>query len=132
MAPLTKYVTEPEVAPKVQIPASDTTVQLSVIETGGRIDLQAIFLIVPEVGGMDRLVFPSYSFLIDHPSGKKVLFDLSVKKDWENIAPHIYDSLMRANGKVDIPKNVIDVLNENGVKGEDIDSIIWSHYHFDQ
>jgi hypothetical protein len=56
-------------------------VQVSVIEPGGRIDLQAILLIVPEVGDMKRLIFPSYSFLIEHSSGRKILFDLSVKKN---------------------------------------------------
>jgi hypothetical protein len=107
-------------------------VQVSVIESGGWIDLQAILLIVPEVGDMKPLIFPSYSFLIEHRSGRKILFDLSVKKDWHNIAPHICNSLLQANGKVNVLNNVIDVLIEHGVQGKDIDTIVWSHYHFDQ
>jgi glyoxylase-like metal-dependent hydrolase (beta-lactamase superfamily II) len=32
---------------------------------------------------------------------------------------------------VNVPNNVIDVLTEHGVQGKDIDTIVWSHHHFD-
>ncbi|RDL36677.1 uncharacterized protein BP5553_06029 [Venustampulla echinocandica] len=68
---------------------------------------------------------PDFSFLIRHPSGKSVLFDLRMRKvsqvhsaEYPIIAPHV-------------PKDVYDLLIEGPVHPEDIDVVILSHLHFD-
>ncbi|KAJ5606805.1 hypothetical protein N7537_003424, partial [Penicillium hordei] len=54
---------------------------------GARLDLPAEQFLSPNIDGHERLRIPSYSFLITHPSKGRVLFDLSLRKDFQNLAP---------------------------------------------
>lgn len=61
-----------------------------------------------------------------------MLFDLGVRKDWETeFAPRIRDRITGGGWKVTVEKNVREILESNGVKGEEIDAIVWSHWHWD-
>ncbi|KAH8819109.1 beta-lactamase-like protein [Xylogone sp. PMI_703] len=106
---------------------SINTVKVSILPTG--------WLILP-----DTWIFsdgkpgvkhwsPDYSFLVRHPSGKNLLFDLGMRKDLENnplaiqsdyhiISPHV-------------PRDAYDLLLEGPVHPEQIDAVILSHLHFD-
>ncbi|KAL2862471.1 MBL fold metallo-hydrolase [Aspergillus lucknowensis] len=77
------------------------------------------------------LTAPSYSFIIEHPSGRKILFDLALRKDWSNLPPATGGFLRTLGWKVDAPKNVSDILQDHGTSLADIDAVIWSHHHFD-
>lgn len=103
------------------------------VRSGARLDLPAEQFITPKIPGYDRLAVPSYSFLITHPSGQRLLFDLSLRKDFQNLAPPFRDLCTdpESDWKVYAPHSVSDVLVENGVPLEEINAIIWSHYHFD-
>ena len=80
----------------------------------------------PEIKGFEALDCPAYSFLIEHPpSGRKILWDLGVRKDWENFAPRIQKRIRDGGWQVTVEKGVAELLEEGGVKPEDIDSIIW-------
>lgn len=35
-------------------------------------------------------------------------------------------------GKVDVKKDIREILEEHGVSGSEIEAVIWSHWHFDQ
>jgi glyoxylase-like metal-dependent hydrolase (beta-lactamase superfamily II) len=65
-----------------------------------------------------------------------VLFDLGVRRDWENYAPSIVD-LIDKTTRVHTQQNVADILDSaEGVSGpiarsKDIEAVIWSHHHFD-
>jgi len=72
--------------------------------------------------------FPAFAFLIEHPSKRKVLFDLGVRKDFENYSPGIAKRI--ADWNITVEKDVREQLEENGVSGDDIESIIWSHWHW--
>ncbi|KAL9612333.1 MAG: hypothetical protein Q9167_003066 [Letrouitia subvulpina] len=75
---------------------------------------------------------PAYSFLIEHPGdGRKLLFDLGVRKDWENLSPSIVKHIKAWNAKVSVEKGVAEILEEGGVNPQEIEAIIWSHYHWD-
>ncbi|KAL4899194.1 hypothetical protein BDW74DRAFT_189460 [Aspergillus multicolor] len=117
----------------LNIPTSTHTVSVSVIDPGVRLDLPASWFIEPEIKGHERLIVPAYSFLITHPSGQKLLFDLSVRKDFENLAPELASLLTDPSSPATLtaPHNVSDVLVENGVRLDEINAIIWSHFHFD-
>ena len=74
-----------------------------------------------------------YCFLISN--GKRhVVFDLGVRRDWENYSPSTV-SLIRRTTTVETEKNVSEILDHdvNGVhvKSKDIEAVIWSHPHFD-
>ncbi|GKZ49505.1 hypothetical protein AbraIFM66951_002074 [Aspergillus brasiliensis] len=117
----------------LNLPFSTETVSVFLIDTGARLDLPAEQFMTPRIPGYDRLAVPSYSFLITHPSGQKLLFDLSLRKDYQNLAPPFRNLCTDPDSgwKVYSPQNVGDVLVENDVPLEEINAIIWSHDHFD-
>lgn len=111
--------------PLTYVPAViDTTSWISALRT--------TLFFEPPIKGYEELSVPSYSFLIEHPSGRKLLFDLGIRKDWENLSPTIL-GLMEKLGpaKAEVKKDVREQLEEHGVSGSSIEGIIWSHWHFD-
>lgn len=76
-----------------------------------------------------RHPYPDYSFLITHPSGKNILFDLGLRKDLENVPKLLQGAYPIIEPKV--PEDAYDILNKGHIKPENIDSIIFSHIHFD-
>ncbi|CAK7222655.1 hypothetical protein SBRCBS47491_004933 [Sporothrix bragantina] len=87
----------------------------------------------PPVPGTDSWVSPSpsLSFLLEHPSGRKLVWDLGIRKDYENYAPSIANYIPTTGYKFEDLRNVADILEENGVKTSEIEAIIWSHWHWD-
>ncbi|KAJ9664946.1 hypothetical protein H2201_004998 [Coniosporium apollinis] len=125
------FLVAPKALPALNIPASSSTVSVSVIDSTTRLDFPISLLLQPHIKGHDRLICPSYSFLIQHPDGKTLLFDLGMRKDWENLAPRIVKRIRTEDWTVKAEKNVADILQENGFKLKDISAIIWSHHHWD-
>lgn len=79
------------------------------------------------LGGFEIGVLPAYSFLIEHPpSGRKLVFDLGTRKDWENMAPFIVKWLEKQDCKVSVEKDVYDILEENGGKPDGVEAVFWS------
>lgn len=84
--------------------------------------------------GHESLLGPSISFLIHHrPTDKRVLFDLGSRKDWKNLPPAVLNIITSPGWDIEVTKDVREILTENGVdvEGGAIDSIIWSHWHYD-
>ncbi|OJJ81314.1 MBL fold metallo-hydrolase [Aspergillus glaucus CBS 516.65] len=86
----------------------------------------------PPVPGMETHPSnPSFSFLLEHPSGRKVVFDLGIRKDYLNYAPKIAEYIPTTKYKIEVTKNVVDILEEDGIKAGDVEAVIWSHWHWD-
>lgn len=90
----------------------------------------------PPLEGFAGLNAPVYCFLITH-GDTQVVFDLGVRSDWENYAPHIV-SLIKATTTVTRGKDVAAILDAEAdssgivnVRSSDIRAVIWSHNHFD-
>lgn len=86
------------------------------------------------IKGHEELEAPSFAFLIEHPTGRKLVFDLGVRKDYHNMAP-VWVKLQASMGeasKVSVKQGVREILEAHGVSGSDIEAVIWSHWHFDQ
>ena len=119
----------PPAPPPLNIPDSESTVQVHIINTTTRIrGIAPSLFLEPEIKGFDREVFdlPAYSFLIQHAgSGHKFLFDLGARTDWENLAPTVVDRIKRRKWHVEVEKGVADILEEGGVGRADINAIIW-------
>lgn len=80
----------------------------------------------PPLDGMKYMpTLPSWSFLIEHSSGQKALFDLGVPKDWHSLAPSVVDPLESRGWDITVDKEVIDILQEDGIAADQINSIIW-------
>lgn len=87
----------------------------------------------PTYKGQEVLSGPTYAFFIEHPSGQRVLFDLGIRKDWENYPPRLVNHFKDKGWDVGAKKNTSEILQENGVDVEAgaIDAVIWSHHHWD-
>lgn len=119
-------------APDLHIPSSSTSVSVRIIDTTSHISGIPLALFVqPEIKGFTAISCPAYSFLIEHPSGRKLLFDLGVRKDAENLAPRIVDRIKGGGWEVTVKQGIREQLEANGVRGKDIEAIIWSHWHWD-
>lgn len=93
----------------------------------------------PEIKGLDGIDAPSFGFLISHEKHgqtQHVLFDLAVRKDWENYSPAIVKMITQLT-RVRVDNDIAEILDSNTntdecpVRSDDIDAIIWSHHHFD-
>ncbi|KAK5686644.1 hypothetical protein LTS10_002767 [Elasticomyces elasticus] len=86
------------------------------------------------IKGFDRFRAGTYSMLIEHPSGRKLLYDLGCRKDWQNLAPATNVNKMVDAGVIQeltVEKNGSEILVEGGVDLGSIEGVIWSHFHFD-
>lgn len=80
----------------------------------------------PPLKGLEYLPpLPSWSFLIEHPSGKKLLYDLGVAKTWREFPPAAAGHIESLGWEVKVEKEVVDVLTEYGIDAGEIDAVIW-------
>ncbi|KAL3420450.1 metallo-beta-lactamase superfamily protein [Phlyctema vagabunda] len=116
--------------PDLQIPPSNSHVQVSIIDTTSKIaGFPMSILVYPEIKGHDMLVCPSYAFYIKHPSGRSILFDFGIRKDWQNLVPRIAQNV--AEWKVSVEKDGKEILEEHSIDTDRIEALIWSHQHWD-
>ncbi|KAI4125872.1 MAG: hypothetical protein LQ338_004037 [Usnochroma carphineum] len=117
----------------ISIPTSTSTVDVHIINSTARLKgIPLKMFMEPQIKGHDFLDCPAFSFLIEHPkTGKKLLFDLGVRKDWENLAAKISKHIKDLGVSVTVEKGVADILKDGGVDPQSINAIIWSHYHWD-
>lgn len=73
----------------------------------------------------------AWCFLIEHPSGRKLVYDLGTRKDYQNLAPALGLQQMLESGfakEFKVEKNMSEILVDGGLKLEGIEGIIWSHW----
>lgn len=85
----------------------------------------------PDYAGHPNLTGPSFSFLIEHPGGKKILFDLGVRHGWQKLPS--YPKFRRQAWGIMVQKDVSRVLEEANfdVVNGSISAIVLSHHHWD-
>ena len=84
-------------APHLNIPSSDSTCKIFIIDTTCRVKVPVPIMMMPYIAGHDLLDCPSHSFLIENVAlGRRVLFDLGVRKDWRNLAPSVLNTIKHA------------------------------------
>ncbi|KAL8702956.1 MAG: hypothetical protein Q9201_003860 [Fulgogasparrea decipioides] len=120
-------------AAELSIPESLSTVDVHIIDSTSRISgIPTETFMEPKVKGYNNIDCPAFSFLIEHPkSSERVLFDLGVRKDWENLSASISKRLKDRGWSVTVEKGVAAILKDNGVEPKSISAIIWSHFHWD-
>lgn len=109
------------------MPSGDQSVQVRIIDSTTRINnLKLAFLMEPAMEGMEYMLpLPAWSFLVEHPSGQKILYDLGVPKYLDSFSPAICEHLEQQGWKVDVKEEVIDILDRNGIASNEISAIIW-------
>lgn len=113
--------------PPLNIPDSKSVINLHIINSTSRIkSLPFSVFVTPPYKGLDYLDCPAFTFLIEHASsGRKLLFDLGVRKDWENLPAVIVKRIKDGGWKVTVEKNVAEILQAGGVDPKDIEAIVW-------
>ena len=112
--------------PNLHIPSSNATVQISIINTTSHItNISTDHFLLPKISGYEFIDCPAFSFLIEHYSGRKLLFDLGVRKDWENFAPTLYDKIKNSSWKITVEKDVREVLESKSIDPSEISAIVW-------
>jgi hypothetical protein len=80
----------------------------------------------PAVPGVTQFPsVPSFSFLLEHASGRKLVFDLGIRKDYQNYAPSVANYIPTTKYDLRIKDNVVDILEEGGIGGSEIEAVIW-------
>ncbi|KAI9713120.1 MAG: hypothetical protein M1820_001105 [Bogoriella megaspora] len=116
----------------IEVPESKSTVTVKIVDTGCRVHLPPSRFVTPSIAGHDDLACPAYSFFIENESlGRKIIFDLGVKKDWEELPGPLLDNMKGAGLQIDRGRDVYEVLEESNIDLRSIEALIWSHHHFD-
>ncbi|KAH8433317.1 uncharacterized protein LDX57_010956 [Aspergillus melleus] len=111
----------------LELPQSNNTVEVFLVDSGARLEFPAQQFMQPGIRGYNRLTVPSYSFLITHSSGQRILFNLSTQTDFHNPTPRFAEpctNTASSGWKISSPRSVSNVLIENGVPLTEINAII--------
>jgi hypothetical protein len=109
-----------------EVPAGDVAVTVRLINPVNFGPAIISRFMVPPVPGFEKKKpGPVLTFLLEHPSGKKLLFDLGIRKDFQNYAPTIANYIPTTKYNIEVTQNVVDILEENGIPGSSIDGVIW-------
>lgn len=82
----------------------------------------------PAVPGLDTFATsPSLCFLLEHSDGRKIVWDLGIRKDYGSYSPEIARYIPTTKYDIDVDKNVVEILQEHGVNPQDIDAVIWRY-----
>lgn len=112
--------------PDLHLPPSSNTVNVRIIDTTSRIACKADFFLSPNLGDLQDMEVNAFSFLIENPrNGQKLVFDLGVRKDWENLAAPMVKRLLKQGFQMNVEKGVSEILQEENVSLKDINAVIW-------
>ncbi len=122
---------QPKALPSLNFPKSESTVDVSIINTTTDIVVPASAFVQPVAKGHETMNMPTFAFLVKHKQlGKNIMFDLGCRKDWWNFAPAAYNSIKNGIPGLNISKNINEILEEGEEDVGTIDGIVWSHWHW--
>ncbi|KAJ7696460.1 beta-lactamase-like protein [Mycena rosella] len=115
------------------IPPSNATVDIRVLNVGNlTLGGTAHAFISPVLPGEETLTGPMFAFLVEHNETQtRIMFDLGIRKDPLNLAPGIASLFSSGLFTVEGSKDITDLLQDGGIPLTSIDTVIWSHAHFD-
>lgn len=113
-------------ATPVKLPGGDVAITVKLINAANFGPAQLHRFMAPQIPGLTTFkTSPSLCFLLQHPSGRNLVWDLGIRKDYNNYAPSITEYLPTTGYDIQVQKNVIDILGEGGVKGDNVEAVIW-------
>ncbi|KAJ7646950.1 beta-lactamase-like protein [Roridomyces roridus] len=87
---------------------------------------------LPVLPGRETITAPMYAFLVEHQAtGKRVMFDLGIRKDPSNLAPSLGAAFVSGAYQLNQTRDILQQLQDGGITLASIDTVIWSHSHFD-
>ncbi|OQU99725.1 hypothetical protein CLAIMM_05317 [Cladophialophora immunda] len=119
-------------ASAIDFPPSQTAVRVRLVDTTALMTVRAESFVKPVQPGHELLNLTCVAFLIEHgPSGRRVMFDLGVRKDFWNYAAVLQKRIGTVIPSLRVDRDVTEILAEKGVPLDSISSVVWSHYHWD-
>jgi len=110
----------------VNIPEGQTIVKVTVIDTGARITGPISFFVDPPLLEGIEQAAPAYVFLVEHEnSGRRILFDLGIRKDFEEYPPAVKAYHKAFEFKTG--EEVFDILRDRGIDLNTIEAIVWRY-----
>lgn len=112
----------------IDAPDGQSTVKVSVIDTGARISGPMNFFVEPPLLEQENgdLSAPAFVFLVEHEkSDRRILFDLGIRKKHEEYAPAV--RAYHAAFEVEAGEEVFDILPRHGVDLNAIEAIVWRY-----
>ncbi|KAI4085914.1 MAG: hypothetical protein LQ344_008009 [Seirophora lacunosa] len=99
--------------PSLNLPESDSTVEVSIVNTTTEIVVPAWTIVQPVIKGHETMNMPTFAFLIKNKKlGKSIMFDLGCRKDWWNFAPAAHNVIKNGIPGLNVPKNINEVLED--------------------
>jgi glyoxylase-like metal-dependent hydrolase (beta-lactamase superfamily II) len=81
-------------------------------------------------GVQGAVTVPSLAFLVRHTtSGKSIVFDLGIRRDWEQYPPLVAE-LLKDRFTTDVPQTVVESLEKGGFDISSLDYVVYSHLHW--
>ncbi|KAJ7258722.1 beta-lactamase-like protein [Mycena haematopus] len=115
------------------IPASSATVNVRVFNVANfTLFGEAHAFVAPVVPGHESITVPMLAFLVEHKqSNTRLMFDLGIRKDPQNTPPIISVPFAAGIAQLEPYKDIATLLQEGGINLTSINTVIWSHAHFD-
>ncbi|KAJ7118808.1 hypothetical protein C8R44DRAFT_625159 [Mycena epipterygia] len=119
-------------ATKLAVPPSDATVDVKAFNVANFTAALASVLVQPILPGHETIKLPLHAFLVEHgPSKKRLMFDLGMRRDPLNFPPSVSSLFQSGMYSADPFADITVLLEEGGIPLNSIETIIWSHSHFD-
>ncbi|KAB8576218.1 hypothetical protein FH972_025746 [Carpinus fangiana] len=123
--------------PKATSPLATCTVRI--ISPNRVLGVPASAFLTPDITGSTTYSdTPCLSFLIEHvpeleasKSPRRILFDLGISKDLTMLHPSIQQAVVDMGISIDTPRDMVEILSDDRIRAENIESVIFSHHHFD-
>ena len=103
------------------VPMSNATARVRMVNTTGVMLVNSAPFIQPVQKGHQTLSLYVAAFLIDHvASGRKIMFDLGVRKDYWNLPASLQKRLGTVIPGLRVDKDTTDILQEQGIALDEI------------
>lgn len=116
----------------LSLPSRSKTVEVQIIDAAQMTGIPTGIFFEPRIKGWDSFNGHCYCFLITHTDRtgekKRVIWDLGLPKDWENLAPGVVEIIHKWNDltgfTIKVDKDVSETLSGNGVDLRGIEAVI--------
>lgn len=111
---------------KLELPAGETSVIVKLINPVNFGPAQIHRFMAPPVPDLETFpTSPSLCFLLEHPTGRRLVWDLGIRKDYHNYSPSIAQYLPTTKYDIQVEKSVADILEDHGVSRSSVEAVVW-------
>lgn len=111
---------------EIELPQGETSITVKLINPVNFGPAQIHRFMAPPVPGLESFpTSPSLSFLLEHPTGRRLVWDLGIRKDYHNYSPSIARYLPTTKYNIQVENSVADILEDHGVSRNSIEAVVW-------